>query len=88
MENEYGYAGKILRVNLSSGQISHLPTAQYVDRFIGGRGLAAKIYWDLVPPEVDAFHPRNCLIFVTRTFGRFRRLVRVPLAGVHQITRC
>ncbi len=71
MENEYGYAGKVLRINLSTGQISHLPTAQYVDRFIGGRGLAAKIYWDLVPPEVDAFHPQNCLIFVTGPLAGF-----------------
>jgi aldehyde:ferredoxin oxidoreductase len=71
VENEYGYAGKILRVNLSSGQISYLPTAQYVDRFIGGRGLAAKIYWGLVPPETDAFDPRNCLIFVTGPLAGF-----------------
>ena len=71
MENEYGYTGKILRVNLGSGQISSLITAQYVDRFLGGRGLAAKIYWDLVPPEVDAFDPKNCLIFVTGPLAGF-----------------
>jgi len=71
VENEYGYTGKILRVNLGSGQISSLLTAQYVDRFLGGRGLAAKIYWDLVPPEADAFDPRNSLIFVTGPLAGF-----------------
>jgi aldehyde:ferredoxin oxidoreductase len=71
VENENGYMGKILRVNLSSGQISYLPTAPYADRFLGGRGLAAKIYWDLVPPEADAFDPRNCLIIVTGPLAGF-----------------
>jgi aldehyde:ferredoxin oxidoreductase len=71
VENQFGYAGKILRVNLSSGQISHLPTSAYIDRFIGGRGLAAKLYWDLVPSEVDAFDPRNIIIFVTGPLAGF-----------------
>ena len=71
MDNEYGCAGKILRINLSSGNISHLPTSIYADRFVGGRGLAAKIYWDLVPPEVDAFDPQNVLIFVNGPLAGF-----------------
>ncbi|MEW6184947.1 MAG: aldehyde ferredoxin oxidoreductase N-terminal domain-containing protein [Thermodesulfobacteriota bacterium] len=74
MENEYGYTGKILKVNLSSGQIEHLPTARYADRFVGGRGLAAKLYWDLVPPEADAFDSRNVLIFVTGPVAGFGSL--------------
>ena len=46
MTNEYGYAGKILKVDLSEGSLEDLPTVEIVDRFIGGRGFAAKIYWD------------------------------------------
>jgi len=60
-----GYAGNILRVNLTTGDISRTPTAPYADLFVGGRGLAAKIYWDEVAPEIDAYDPENRLIFAT-----------------------
>lgn len=60
-----GYAGKILWVDLSIGRARKRPTESYVDLFLGGRGIAAKIYWDEVPPECDAFHPENRLIFIT-----------------------
>ncbi|MFH1646790.1 MAG: aldehyde ferredoxin oxidoreductase N-terminal domain-containing protein [Chloroflexota bacterium] len=59
---EYGYAGEVLKVDLTDGKITRLPTADYVDRFIGGRGLAARLYWDMVPPGAGALSPENCLI--------------------------
>jgi len=65
MAAEFGYAGKILKVDLSSASMSDVPTSDYADRFIGGRGIAAKVYWDEVPPEVKAFAPENRLIFMT-----------------------
>ena len=65
MTGHYGYAGHILRIDLSSGRATRVPTADYADRFIGGKGIAAKIYWDEVPPEVGAFDPENRLIFAT-----------------------
>ncbi len=49
MTQQYGYAGKILRVDLSSRKITTVPTSEYAERFLGGRGIAAKIYWDEVP---------------------------------------
>ena len=60
-----GYAGSILRIDLSVGKISRTPTMEYVDLFVGGRGIGCKIYGEEVPPEVDAFAPENRLIFVT-----------------------
>ena len=42
--SEFGYAGKILKVDLTSGKISILPSAEYTSRFVGGRGLAAKLF--------------------------------------------
>ncbi len=60
-----GYAGNILRVDLSTGHISRVPTEIYSERFIGGRGIAAKIYWDEVPAGIDAFNQENRLIFST-----------------------
>jgi len=62
---EYGYAGKILRVDLTSGHITTMPTMDYADKFIGGMGVAARIYWDEASPDVSAFAPENPLIFVT-----------------------
>jgi aldehyde:ferredoxin oxidoreductase len=59
------YAGNILRVNLSNGKVDKFPTEDYTPLFLGGRGLAAKIYWDEVPPGIDAFDPENRLLFVT-----------------------
>ena len=65
MTGEFGYAGKILKVDLSSARVSDVPTSDYADRFIGGRGIAAKIYWDEVPPEAKAFDPENRIMFMT-----------------------
>ena len=65
MTNHYGYADNILRVDLSSGAITTTRTANYADRFLGGRGIGTKIYWDEVLPETKAFDPENRLIFVT-----------------------
>ena len=61
----YGYAGKILRADLSSGRASNVSTLDYSGRFLGGRGIAAKIYWDEVPPEVGPFDAENRLVFIT-----------------------
>jgi aldehyde:ferredoxin oxidoreductase len=69
MTAPHGYAGKILRVDLSSRSISHIPTTDYSDRFLGGRGIAAGIYWDEVSPEVKVFDPENRLIFMTGPLG-------------------
>jgi aldehyde:ferredoxin oxidoreductase len=69
--SNYGYAGKILRVDLSSGNITVVPTAEYAERFVGGRGIAAKIYWDEVPPEVGPFDAENCLVFMTGPLAGF-----------------
>jgi aldehyde:ferredoxin oxidoreductase len=71
MDEGDGYAGRILRVDLSSRNISDFSTVDYADSFLGGRGIAAKIYWDEVSPNAKAFDPDNRLIFVTG-----------PLAGV------
>ncbi|MDO8793923.1 MAG: aldehyde ferredoxin oxidoreductase N-terminal domain-containing protein, partial [Vicinamibacterales bacterium] len=68
---DYAYAGKILRVDLSSRAVTTTPTKDYSDRFVGGRGMAAKLYWDLVPPGAQALGPENALIFVTGPLAGF-----------------
>lgn len=71
---EFGYAGEILKVDLSDGKTTKLPTAEYADRFLGGRGIAAKIYWDMVPPETKALDPENCLICTSGPVAGFAGL--------------
>jgi aldehyde:ferredoxin oxidoreductase len=68
---KFGYAGKILRLDLSSQTFAEFPTEDYADSFLGGRGVGAKIFWDEVPPEVNVFDAENRLIFATG-----------PLAGI------
>lgn len=59
-----GYCGKILRVDLSSGEISTEPLSeQLVENFIGGSGFITKILWDETGPETDPLGPDNRLIF-------------------------
>ena len=65
MARLYGYVGKTLRIDLSSGRATIVPTTDYSDRFIGGMGIASKIYWDETKPEVKALDPENRLLFVT-----------------------
>jgi aldehyde:ferredoxin oxidoreductase len=42
-----------------------MPTSDYAALFLGGRGIAARIYWDEVPPQITAADPENRLIFMT-----------------------
>jgi aldehyde:ferredoxin oxidoreductase len=65
MTHSGGYAGSILRVDLTTGTTEQIPTQRYSDLFLGGRGIAARIYWDEVPPGADPFDPENRLIFST-----------------------
>ena len=64
-ELKYGWVGKILRADLTTGKLTDEPTGKYAPKFIGGRLMAAKIYWDEVPPGVGALEPANRLIFMT-----------------------
>jgi aldehyde:ferredoxin oxidoreductase len=61
-----GYAGKLLRVNLSTGKIWTEPWSPGEMReYLGGVGLGAKILYDEVGPRVHWDHPDNRLIFAT-----------------------
>lgn len=61
----YGWMGKILNVNLTDSKITEIPTQPYAEEYLGGRGIASRIYWERVSPEVKPFDPENCLIFMT-----------------------
>jgi len=68
MESSFrgGYAGKVLRVNLSKGSVWTEPLdANMVKLFIGGKGLAAAMLYGELKPYIDPLSPENKLLFVT-----------------------
>jgi aldehyde:ferredoxin oxidoreductase len=71
---EFGYAGEIIKVDLSSGRKLRLSTAHYARNFLGGRGIGARIYWEMAPVAAGAFDSENPLVFVTGPVTGFNRL--------------
>jgi len=65
VEKTYGYAGKILRVNLSNQKIKNESTKEYANFVLGGRGINQWILYKEVKPGVWPFDPANRLIFGT-----------------------
>jgi aldehyde:ferredoxin oxidoreductase len=73
-----GYAGKILRVNLTKKSISTLNTEQYAE-YAGGHGIGSAIFWELAADQLpfSAFDPRNVVTVMTGPFSG----TAVPAAG-------
>jgi len=87
----HGYLGRILRVDLTSGEIGTEPmNEEYVRSFIGGSGLAVRYLWDHLGPETDPLGPENPLLFLTGPLvgtaapacGRYEVCARSPLTGL------
>ena len=64
-----GYAGKILRINLTdkTSKEEKLPL-EIATNFIGGAGLGIKYLFDEVKPGTDALGPENKLVFAPGPF--------------------
>ena len=85
-----GYAGKILRVNLSTGSIrKEALDEKTAYNFIGGRGYAAKVLNDEMKPGTNALGSQNKLVFMTGPLtgtgfpgaGRTSVSAKSPLTG-------
>ncbi len=85
-----GYIGKLLRVDLTHGQIFEEPLdEEYAQAFIGGSGLGGRYLYDLVDGKTDPLGADNPLIFMTGPLtgtkapscGRFTVCARSPLTG-------
>jgi len=60
----YAETGFNLEVDLTRGNIERVATdPRETELYLGGLGTNAKILWDRVAPEVEAFSPDNLLIF-------------------------
>lgn len=64
-----GYRGKILRINLSSQNISEYQLDEDLARdFIGGCGLGSRLLYDCITKSTDPLGPENPLLFITGPF--------------------
>jgi aldehyde:ferredoxin oxidoreductase len=62
----YGYAGRILHVDLTTGKTHTEPLNEdYAKKYIGGIGLGMRLWLDHSKPGVDPFSPENPLILAT-----------------------
>jgi len=60
----YAETGVNLEIDLTRANIERVQTdPKDTELYLGGLGTNAKIMWERVPPEVDAFSPENLLIF-------------------------
>jgi len=60
------YFGKVKEVDLTTGKVeSYELPEDMVKKFIGGKGIGAKILYDRLAPKVDPLSPENLLIFAT-----------------------
>jgi aldehyde:ferredoxin oxidoreductase len=85
-----GYCGKVLRVDLSKGEVASEPLdMELAKKFIGGRGLATAYLRREIDPQVDALSPENKLILATGPLtgssapaaGRYMAVTKSPLTG-------
>src|SRR5665648_26018 len=85
-----GYNGKVLRINLTEGKISTEPlNKDLAKKYLSGRGLAGKMFFDEVAADVDALSPENTMYIATGvltgtnapTSGRFMVVTKSPLNG-------
>jgi aldehyde:ferredoxin oxidoreductase len=61
----FAYAGKILRVNLTTGKVSTEPLKEEMAKnYVGGIGLGIRLLMDNSKAGTDAFDPENPLIYV------------------------
>jgi aldehyde:ferredoxin oxidoreductase len=85
-----GWSEKVLDINLSTQTYKTYPLDMEMARlYIGGRGLGARLLWDLAGPDVDPLSPENVLIFTNgpltgtgyQTSNRFSVTTKSPLTG-------
>jgi aldehyde:ferredoxin oxidoreductase len=68
-----GYMGRLLVVNLTTGQLEDEPLDPKITHdFVGGSGYAARYLFDELGPDTDPLGPDNILMFMTG-----------PLVGTH-----
>ena len=91
MPSLYGYAGKVLRIDLTEKKtrVAELDR-RLAASFLGGRGFNSKRLYDELEPGIDPLGPENKLMFATGplvgtmlpTACRFNVSAKSPLTGI------
>jgi len=85
-----GFYGRILKIDLNRKNFSIDTVADAIyEKYLGGKGLAAHLLYELNPPGVDPLAPENTLIFATGPLGgstiwgscRYGVYTKSPLTG-------
>ena len=77
-----GYMGKLLAVDLTSGQIKDEPLdPDMAGGFVGGAGYAARYLYGELGPDTDPLGPDNVLMFMTGPLVG----TRAPSCGRHEV---
>lgn len=86
-----GYAGTVLRVDLTSGAVRREPLEEGLAlAYVGGRGFTSRLQYDLIPPDVEPLGPENVVIVApgpltgtpAPSSSRFTLGGRSPLTGI------
>jgi len=92
-----GYAGSILRIDLSNRRVERRPIdPELAAVWLGGNGFGVKVLWEEVPPEVDPLSPENRLVLATGPLagtawpcsGRMEAVAKSPLTGIYGDSNC
>ncbi len=88
----YGWAGTILRVDLTNHEVVKQPLdSDFAIKWLGGEGFGAKLLWDEVGPEVeDGLDPGNLLMFTSGPLsgtlapssGRLEIVTKSPITNI------
>lgn len=69
MSDYYGYAGKILRINLETRKITeHALPKSLIKKYVGGSGFCSVTLYKELAPEIDPLGKENKLCFCTGPF--------------------
>ena len=79
---DYGYAGNVLKIDISDGKIDKQSSKRHTNKYIGGHGLAASLYWEMVPPETNTTDPDNCFICATNGLLTRTKLVELDMKDI------
>jgi len=86
-----GYMGRFLEVNLSEDLVKeHNLDVKLAEKYIGGKGLGARILYDSLSAEIDPLSPDNIILFMTgplsgtavQTSGRWCVVTKSPHTGI------
>jgi aldehyde:ferredoxin oxidoreductase len=86
----FGYTGRILHVDLSSGKLEiEEPAEAFYRTYLGGRGIGYHYLMNKVPPRIDAFSEENVLVLASGVMTgaplpaacRFAAVGKSPLTG-------